>query len=300
MATVTPGYTFTNNEVVTPAKLTAAATPEISNIVNADISLNANISDAKLNTISTVGKVSNSATTATTYNTPNTIVLRDANGGISVSTFEGKLAPTVFSSETALTDISTDDLVLVYDSSSQTTKKVTVNDLMKTINNVPYLEFAWITAPNAAGASIPANVVTTLNINTEVADTGNFGSASSNQIILSAGTYRYFVEVPCSVPYLEGQVFLKNTTANLFLAKHKWIGPSGGNTEQYWTYYPAHPLKGPFEGQFSLNAQSAIELQFLASGAVSIGVSSGSYTIRSTVSTENLDQRTTIKLWKVG
>ena len=47
MATVIPGYTFTNNEVVTPAKLTAAATPTVSNIVTADI-VDANVTSAKI------------------------------------------------------------------------------------------------------------------------------------------------------------------------------------------------------------------------------------------------------------
>jgi len=47
MATVTPGYIFQNNEVLTPAKLTAAATPTVSNIVTADI-VDANVTSAKL------------------------------------------------------------------------------------------------------------------------------------------------------------------------------------------------------------------------------------------------------------
>lgn len=41
MATVTPGYTFTNDEVVTPAKLNSAATPVVANIVTADIAADA-------------------------------------------------------------------------------------------------------------------------------------------------------------------------------------------------------------------------------------------------------------------
>ncbi len=49
-------------------------------IVDADISNTANISDTKLNTISTANKVSNSATTATSSNTPNAIVSRDGDG----------------------------------------------------------------------------------------------------------------------------------------------------------------------------------------------------------------------------
>jgi microcystin-dependent protein len=47
MATVTPGYTFTNDEVVTPAKLNSAATPVVSNIVTADI-VDANVTTAKI------------------------------------------------------------------------------------------------------------------------------------------------------------------------------------------------------------------------------------------------------------
>jgi microcystin-dependent protein len=47
MAIVTPGYTFTNDEVVTPAKLNSAATPVVSNIVTADI-VDANVTAAKI------------------------------------------------------------------------------------------------------------------------------------------------------------------------------------------------------------------------------------------------------------
>jgi microcystin-dependent protein len=48
MPTVTPGYTFTSNEVVTPAKLNSAATPVVSNIVTADI-VDGAVTQAKLN-----------------------------------------------------------------------------------------------------------------------------------------------------------------------------------------------------------------------------------------------------------
>jgi hypothetical protein len=49
MATVTPGYTFTSNEVVTPAKLHELVNnATIANIVNADISNTAAISPSKL------------------------------------------------------------------------------------------------------------------------------------------------------------------------------------------------------------------------------------------------------------
>jgi len=65
-----------------------ATTGVISNslIVNADVDAAAAIVDTKLDTISTSGKVANSATTATTASTASTIVLRDSNGNIPLST----------------------------------------------------------------------------------------------------------------------------------------------------------------------------------------------------------------------
>lgn len=63
MATLTPGYTFTSGEVITPAKLNSAASPTLAaaTITNADISATAAITDSKLATISTPGKVAWSA-----------------------------------------------------------------------------------------------------------------------------------------------------------------------------------------------------------------------------------------------
>jgi microcystin-dependent protein len=96
MALVTKGKTFTNGELVTPAKihqLVDSAT--VSNIVNADISAGAAITDTKLATISTSGKVSNSATTATNSNTANAIVTRDASGNFNAGTITANLTGNV-------------------------------------------------------------------------------------------------------------------------------------------------------------------------------------------------------------
>jgi len=63
MATLTPGYTFTSGEVVTPTKLNSAAAPTLvpATITNADIATTAAIADTKLATITTPGKVSGAA-----------------------------------------------------------------------------------------------------------------------------------------------------------------------------------------------------------------------------------------------
>lgn len=47
MATVTPGKTFTSNEIVTPANLNLLGVPTVSNIVTADL-VNANVTTAKI------------------------------------------------------------------------------------------------------------------------------------------------------------------------------------------------------------------------------------------------------------
>jgi microcystin-dependent protein len=87
MATVTTGYTFVNNETVTPARLNSlAGGASVSNIVDADVAAGAGIADTKLGTIQTAGKVSNSATTATNANTASAIVARDASGNFSAGT----------------------------------------------------------------------------------------------------------------------------------------------------------------------------------------------------------------------
>jgi hypothetical protein len=95
MATVTTGYTFVNNETVTPAKLNSlAGGASVSAIVNADIDASAAIVDTKLATIATAGKVANSATTATTASTASTIVLRDGSGNFTASTvIDGAVTP---------------------------------------------------------------------------------------------------------------------------------------------------------------------------------------------------------------
>jgi len=61
-------------------------------VVDADLSPTANISDTKLATISTAGKVSNSATTATSSDTANAIVARDASGNFSAGTITATLS----------------------------------------------------------------------------------------------------------------------------------------------------------------------------------------------------------------
>jgi hypothetical protein len=114
MATISSGYTFVNNETVTPSKLNSlAGSATISGIVNAEIDASAAIADTKLATIATAGKVANSATTATNANTASAIVARDASGNFSAGTvtLSGSLTAsgdiTAFSDERLKTNVHT-------------------------------------------------------------------------------------------------------------------------------------------------------------------------------------------------
>jgi hypothetical protein len=93
MATVTSGYTFVNNETVTPAKLNSlAGAATVSGIVNADIDAAAAIADSKLSTISTAGKVSGNAITSGTIGGSTAI---NTSGTISSGTITANVTGTV-------------------------------------------------------------------------------------------------------------------------------------------------------------------------------------------------------------
>jgi hypothetical protein len=102
MATLTKGKTFTNGELVTPAKIHELVdAASVTEIVNADISASAAIADTKLAQIATPGKVANSATTATNTSTANAIVARDGSGNFSAGTITANLSGNASTATTA-------------------------------------------------------------------------------------------------------------------------------------------------------------------------------------------------------
>ena len=173
----------------------------------------------------------------------------------------------------------------------------------------PYLEYAWVCAPNATGQSIATNTITTLYLGPdgtgEIADTGNYGSLSAgtfptgtasatSQITLSAGTY-YFVGRLGNI-YLAagayssgGNISLYNNTSASYITRKEFLQANS---------YAAVE----FQGQFTISAQSVLEMRIYhtenANRTLTIG--GGYYAGNSTISTANADQRTTIKLWKLA
>jgi len=166
----------------------------------------------------------------------------------------------------------------------------TLSTNMQNIGNYPYLEYAWVTAPNAAGQTISSGIWNTLNLNTEVADTGNFGTLASNQITLAAGTYRFAAYTNLVLYYAAQTVFaLYNVSDNKYISTI---------SDQALSNYG-----GVFEGQFVLNSSKILDfrLGYSEAGGRSATIKEdNSYGHGHSISTSNSSFRTAIKLWKVG
>ena len=154
----------------------------------------------------------------------------------------------------------------------------------------PYLEYGWVCAPNTAGQSITANTITTLTIDTEVADTGNFGSIASNQITLAAGTYyvkAYFNTANnVSAAVIQNFVLFNVTDASYILRGSYSLNQTGGGCSSL------------LEGQITLSASKVLELRGWTATAGQVLSGGGLNT--SSITTAGADQRTTIKLWKLA
>lgn len=165
---------------------------------------------------------------------------------------------------------------------------------MQNIGNYPYLEYAWVTAPNTNGQVISPNFIGTLTLDTEVADTGNFGSISSNQITLAAGTYRFEAYVPYNMGGSADQniIFgLFNSSDNKYITRAGVSYTDGAGTESG---------ASNISGQFTINSSKVLYLTAIISGTDNLVIRTAPRQTSFTNSTANADQRTTIKLWKVG
>jgi hypothetical protein len=159
----------------------------------------------------------------------------------------------------------------------------------------PYLEYGWVTAPNATAQTITNNTITTLTIDTEIVDTGNNGSISGNQITLAAGTYYFEANAPIVTSngaYYSYILSLRNnvTTTPIIISSvsNSLLSASNGITV--------------LKGQFTILASSVFDLTLIcatSSGSTLNGVTA-QYVTPFTLSTAGTDQRTTIKLWKLA
>ena len=204
------------------------------------------------------------------------------------------LNSSVIHNQPALTaaPINSNSELLIWDYSSNSLKKIMLNQ----IYNVPYLEYAYICAANYVGSEVvvPSETVTTLRLNTEIADSGNFGTldTGTSRITLSPGTYSYEVYTrimndgaPPSTNFA-GNVGLYNVSDSQFVTRQ---GPTD-------TQYNSGAFK--FNGQITLTTAKIFDIRTIINAASK--VTNSSYFYYNTTSTPNTDQRTTIKLWKIG
>lgn len=159
----------------------------------------------------------------------------------------------------------------------------------------PYLEYGWVTAPNAAAQSITNNTITTLTIDTEIVDTGNNGSISGNQITLNAGTYYFEANAPI--------VTNAGAYMNYIFSLRKNVTTTPAIISSISNTSNAAPNSvAVLKGQFTISVSSVFDLTVICnagSGSLSNGATAQYFT-PFTVSTAGADQRTTIKLWKLA
>lgn len=156
----------------------------------------------------------------------------------------------------------------------------------------PYLEYGWVTAPVDAAQVISAHTITTLTINTEIADTGNNGSISGNQITLAAGTYYFEANAPIG-SFTAGDtpvitIGLYNVTLSQYISR----------SQSTQTNYSA-PIQCTVNGQFTIASSSDIDLRAVGTIKLNHGHDYGN-TTNATNTTAGADQRATVKLWKLA
>ena len=173
----------------------------------------------------------------------------------------------------------------------------TLSTNMQNIGNYPYLEYAWVTAPNTAAQSISNDgTFKTLTLNTELDDNDNYGSldAVTSRITLAGGTYRFQMSAPYRTPNntnITAISMIFNVTDNL---------PIRSNSSGVQNIGMENCLV--LEGQFTITSQKVLELRVLnnSQNSLDLLIKSGTQYANPTNSSAGYDQRTTIKLWKVG
>jgi hypothetical protein len=152
-----------------------------------------------------------------------------------------------------------------------------------------FLYYAQRVAPNAARQAITANTAQTITLDTEVYDTGNYGSLLTNRITLQAGSY--FINIGANITSPSGsnfcaQVYLWDVTNS------KMVLSSSDNGIGINTSHAANS-----DGFITIQGSTEFELRVINGGAATdcvIGRTNETFTL----STAGLDERAFVKLWR--
>jgi len=157
----------------------------------------------------------------------------------------------------------------------------------------PYLEFGWVTAPTTAPQPLTSNAVTTLTVDTKLADTGNFGSVASNQITLAAGTY-----------YFEGNCPMVNTSggwSSYILSLRKNVTTTPVIVSSSTASWVVSGVATGLKGQITIGSSTIFDMTVIVYGSSYVTEHrSGVYNTLFTLGTAGADQRATLKLWKLA
>jgi hypothetical protein len=177
----------------------------------------------------------------------------------------------------------------------------------------PYLEYGYVCTPNSDGHPLIQDVITTLYLNTEIADTHGNGvlnpgvfptgtTQATTDLTLNAGTYLYEANTCFSsgggtdTNRFDAIFSLYNSTAGAYITRK--AVPSN--------IFDVCVIAN-LNGQFTIPSAANIELRVLehawlnstnSSAITNIGRKSAYAATTNT--TQNADQRTTIKLWKLA
>jgi hypothetical protein len=116
-----------------------------------------------------------------------------------------------------------------------------------------YLCYQDQKAQNSAGGTFTSGAWRTRDLNTEVADTGNHGAVSGNQVTLDAGTYRFLATAPAWTVNRH-QLRLRDVTNAVTLGSG--VAMFAANGAGIAVYHLAS-----VSGRFTLAGSAAIELQ---------------------------------------
>lgn len=161
MATVTAGKTFVSGERVTPASLNSLGTPTVTidvNEVTADKILNGEVTADKLATGAVTG----------------------AAGG-------GKLAASVITAQTQLTDaVASGDEFLVHDASASALRRVAFSSIAPAGSVIQTLQSSTSTRTSITAAAPRDNTALTSSVGTEVLSRAIQPSATANKVLVRA------------------------------------------------------------------------------------------------------------------
>lgn len=167
-------------------------------------------------------------------------ILLESGQGTKISGMTADASPTL------------DDLITTINDPSGTpaNRKVTLANLLVLLNS-NYLLYEDQQAQNTNGGSFSSGAWRTRVLNTEVSDTGGYGTLASNQITLSAGTYRVRASAP-AFAVNQHQIRFQNVTSAVTLA----IG-----SNEYADSAAPGGTRSVLSGIFTIAAAQALELQ---------------------------------------